>query len=795
MIAIALITLFMGYKAQEIEMTYDFAKVVPSHDPDMEYFQRFKEMYGEDGNILVVGLQDSAIYTPQNFLRFKFLSEEIASLHGVSQVMALPLMFQLEKDVANRKFKLTNIFDTVPDTQHELDSLLHVALNQKLYSGQLINEENGATLLLVVIDEKILNSENRQRLIDDLVHAGDLFTEATGMDLHYAGLPFVRSILATKVQEEMKFFLYLSAAVTALILLFFFRTWNAVVFPMLVIGVMVIWVMGTLALFEYKITLLTGLIPPIIVVIGVPNCVYLLNKYHQEYGRHHNKILALSRIVSKIGIVTLMTNFTTAVGFIVLAFTDIVILKEFGTVAGINIFATFIVSIILIPAVFSYLPPPKARHLKHLEFKPLTKALTGLDLLVHRHKYTIFVITGAIVVISIVGVSRIQAVSYLVDDIPEESSIMKDLKFFEQNFAGVMPLEFVVDTGKKKGVMQLSNMRLVDEFQTFLGAQPHISPPISLATFVKAAKQAYYNGNPDFYSLPNNQERNFIFRYLAGEGDNIDLLNSFVDSTGQTMRISTKVADIGSVRMDSLLSNVIHPEIEKIFGDSDIDVTVTGTTPLFIKGNIFLIENLWTSMILAFVIIALMIGLLFGNWRMIMVSLVPNLIPLIITGGLMGYLNIPLKPSTALIFSIAFGISIDDSIHFLARYRQELFANNFFVPIAVSKALRETGSSMIYTSIVLFAGFVIFSASDFGGTAALGKLTSMTLLCAISTNLILLPSLLLAFDDGKRKKDFHPLIEHYDEFYQEDEDEEIDLELIAVKKLEPAGNDDFESNA
>jgi len=795
MIAIGLITLFMGYKAQEIEMTYDFAKVVPSHDPDMEYFQRFKEMYGEDGNILVVGLQDSAIYTPQNFLRFKFLSEEIASLHGVSQVLSLPLMFQLEKDVANRKFKLTNIFDAIPDTQDELDSLLHVALNQKLYSGQLINEENGATLLLVVIDEKILNSENRQRLIDDLVHAGDLFTEATGMDLHYAGLPFVRSILATKVQEEMKFFLYLSAAVTALILLFFFRPWNAVLFPMLVIGVMVVWVMGTLALFEYKITLLTGLIPPIIVVIGVPNCVYLLNKYHQEYGRHHNMVLALSRVVSKIGIVTLMTNFTTAVGFIVLAFTDIVILKEFGAVAGINIFATFIVSIILIPAVFSYLPPPKARHLKHLEFKPLTKALTGLDLLVHRHKYTIFVITGAIVVISIVGVSRIQAVSYLVDDIPEESSIMKDLKFFEQNFAGVMPLEFVVDTGKKKGVMQLSNMRLVDEFQTFLGAQPHISPPISLATFVKAAKQAYYNGNPDFYSLPNNQERNFIFRYLAGEGDNIDLLNSFVDSTGQTMRISTKVADIGSVRMDSLLSNVIHPEIEKIFGDSDIDVTVTGTTPLFIKGNIFLIENLWTSMILAFVIIALMIGLLFGNWRMIMVSLVPNLIPLIITGGLMGYLNIPLKPSTALIFSIAFGISIDDSIHFLARYRQELFANNFFVPIAVSKALRETGSSMIYTSIVLFAGFVIFSASDFGGTAALGKLTSMTLLCAISTNLILLPSLLLAFDDGKRKKDFHPLIEHYDEFYQEDEDEEIDLELIAVKKLEPAGNDDFESNA
>lgn len=779
-IVIGLITVFMGYKAQNIEMAYDFAKVVPAHDPDMVYFQEFKEAFGEDGNIFVIGLQDSAIYTPQNFLRFKFLSEEIASLHGVTEVLSLPSMLKLEKDAANKKFKLSPVFEEIPDNQKDLDSLLNIAREQKLYSGQLINEENGATLLLVVIDEKVLNSENRQQLIDDVMQAADLFTATTGLELHYAGLPFVRSILSTKVQKEMKFFLYLSAAITALILLIFFRTWSAVLFPMLVIGVMVIWVMGTLALFDYRITLLTGLIPPIIIVIGVPNSIYLLNKYHQEFGKHGNKILALSRVVSKIGIITLMTNFTTAVGFIVLAFTDIVILKEFGVVAGINISATFIVSIILIPAIFSYLPPPNPRQLRHLSFKPLNKALTGLDLLVHRHKYTVFMLTGVIVVISIIGIFKIRAISYLVDDIPEESEIMKDLKFFEGNFSGVMPLEFIVDTGKKKGVMQVANLEKVEAFETFLAAQPNISKPISLTGFVKAAKQAYYNGNPSFYSLPNNQERNFIYRYLIGENENAALLKSFVDSTGQTMRISVKIADIGSNRMDSLLTNVVQPEIEKIFGDTDMHVTTTGTTPLFIKGNKFLIENLKSSMVLAFIIIALIMALLFGNFRMILLSLIPNLIPLIITGGIMGYFGIPLKPSTALIFSITFGISVDNSIHLLARYRQELLANNFFVPIAVSKALRETGASMIYTSIVLFAGFVIFSASEFGGTVALGMLTSTTLLCAMCTNLVLLPSLLLAFDDGKRKKDFYPLIEHY-EFYQEDEDEEINLDLIVVE--------------
>ena len=781
-IAIGLITAFMGYQARNIEMIYDFAKVVPATDPDMIYFQEFKSTFGEDGNILVIGLQDSAIYEPENFLRLKFLQDEIAGLEGITNVLSLPGMLRLEKDVAKKQFKLVPVFERIPEDQETLDSLLILAAEQRFYSGQLINEANGATLLLVSIDKDVLNSENREGLMDDIIHTANLFTEATGLDLHFAGLPYVRSELSSKVKEELNFFLILSAIVTAVILLIFFRSWNAVVFPMIVIGLMVVWVMGTLALLDYKITLLTGLIPPIIVVIGIPNCVYLLTKYHQEYNKHGNQMLALTRVIKKIGFVTLMTNFTTAIGFVVLAFTDIVILKEFGIVAGINIFATFLVSVILIPAVFSFLPPPNQKQLKHLHFKGLVSTLTGLDLLVHRHKYSIFLVAGIIVVISFVGIFKIQAVSYMVDDIPDDSPIKTDLQFFERNFEGVMPLELVVDTGKKRGIMKLENLRKVEELETFLAAQPYLSIPISLTSFVKAAKQAYYNGDPSYYTLPNNQEKNFIYRYLTNQGEQQELLNSFVDSTGQRMRISVKIADIGSNLMDSMVTQVIQPKINEIFDEGETTVQITGTTLLFVKGNKYLIENLWMTMILAFIIIALIMAMLFGNLRMILISLTPNLIPLIITAGIMGYFGIPLKPSTALIFSIAFGISVDDSIHFLARYRQELVSNNNFVPIAVSNSVRETGASMIYTSIVLFAGFIIFSGSEFGGTVALGILTSTTLFIAMSTNLIVLPSLLLAFDNGKRRKDFQPLIENYEEFYTEDEDEEIDLSLIVVEK-------------
>lgn len=780
------ITAFMGYHARNAEMSYDFAKTVPSDDSDMVVFQQFKDQFGEDGNLVALGIKDSSVYTPENFEKLRKLSRQIAALEGVNDVLSLPLVQRLEKDTKEKKFNLRSVFRGQIEDQKALDSLLRVAFDQKFYSGRLVNEENGATLILVSINKEVLNSPKRLSLTENIQNAGTEFEEGTGIDLRYAGLPFVRSVVAGKVRNEMQIFLFLSVAVTALILFLFFRTWDAVLFPIIVIAIVVVWVLGSLVLLDYKITLLTGLIPPVIVVIGIPNAVYLINKYHQEFEKHSNKMMGISRVIRKIGLVTLITNFTTAIGFLVLATTDIRILKEFGIVAGINIMATFMVSIILIPAVFSWLPAPGGKQLKHLKFKMLDFALTRMDLLIHRHRMYIFIATGILLIIAVIGTLKIRAVSYMVDDIPADSQIKQDLAFFERNFSGIMPLEIIVDTHERRGVIDVKNLRKIDEFEAFLESNKDISKPVSLVSFVKAAKQAFYNNNPERYRLPDHdREKNFIYSYMKGQDDQSGLFSSFVDSTLQKMRISMQVADIGSHKMDSLINEVIRPQADSVFANTDMTLSITGTTPIFIKGNKFLIENLRMSLLLAFVLIAIIMSVLFVNFRMIIISLIPNIIPLVITAGIMGFAGIPLKPSTALIFSIVFGISVDDSIHFLAKYRQELFANKFFVPVAVSKTLRETGASMMYTSIILFAGFVIFAGSSFGGTVALGILTSVTLLIAMFTNLILLPSLLLSFDDGKRSKDEHPLIEQYDDgFYQEDEDEEIDLDMIKVAQPE-----------
>ncbi len=786
MILLFAFTGFMAYQAQFVKMAYNFNTAVPETDENYKYFQQFKDKFGEDGNILVLGVKDSGLYELNNFQLYKELNDDIADMAEITNVISLSSLQKIVRDREARSFKLEPLIAETPQSQEELDGILEEAKNLKFYSGQILNADNGATLILINMDREVLNSAFRNGVVNEIKRLGEAFTAETGIEMHYSGMPFVRTMMQQKTNKELRLFIGLSIGITALILFLFFRSWPAVVFPLIVIAVVVTWVLGTVGILGYEINILTGLIPSIIIVIGIPNSIYLLNKYHQEFVKHGDKIRAIVMMIKKIGLVTFITNFTTAIGFLVLVTTDIKLLKEFGLVAGINILATFIVSIVLIPGIFSYLPAPNAKQLKHLEFKGISRFLTLLDLLVHRHRYRVFIVTGIVIAFSIIGLTRLYSVAFMVDDIPEESQVKQDLYFFERNFSGVMPLEIVIDFGKPRSTLNARNLRKVDRLEKALDTIPDVSQPVSIVSFAKAVRQAYYGGDPRRYGLPSPSDRNAILSYLSNQEDGqSNFLSSFVDSTGQVMRVSLKMADLGSIKMDSLINNVIEPSIEDVFGDSEkIETSVTGSTLLFVKGNKFLIENLRFSLLLAFAIIAVIMAILFANIRMIIISMIPNLIPLVLTAGIMGFFGIPLKPSTALIFSIAFGISVDDSIHFLAKYRQELFSNKFFVPIAISNSIKETGASMVYTSIVLFFGFVIFVFSDFGGTVALGILTSLTLMFAMLTNLTVLPALLMVFDSGKRDRKFHPLIEHY-EFYVEDEDEEIDTDSLLIKENDP----------
>ncbi|SHG91728.1 hypothetical protein SAMN04488109_2464 [Chryseolinea serpens] len=783
-IIIGAITLVMGYYASRVEMSYEFARTVPPNDPDQVYLDNFKAQFGEDANIIAVGMKDSAIYKLDNFKAYSDLIKDVKKINGVTNVLALPVLKMILKDTAQAKFYLAAIFNDTIASQKDLDSLLILASEQKLYESQLVNTSNGATMMLVSVKKEVMNSIKREALTQSLQDAGKKFEDKTHIQLRYAGLPFIRTVVAKALKREMNIFLLASAIVTGLIMFVFFRSFRAVLFSMIIIGILVVWTLGTLAIFAFKITLLSGLIPPVIVTIGVTNAIYLLNKYHLEFARTKDKMEAITIVVRKMGLAMFLTNLTVAIGFLTLLSTDIIILREFGIVAGLNILALFFVSLVMIPSILYWLPVPSPKHLRHLDFKIMGGFLKVVDGWVHTKRVAIYAVSLTVALLSLYGISKLRSVAFMVDDVPEQSQVKRDLKFFESNFSGIMPLEIMVEfkTKKRRPILDVKNLQKVDEFENFLDSIPMMSRPISVLTFVKAAKQAFYNNNPAKYTLPTKAEGGFIMRYMKGQTDSSGLYKSFVDSTFSKMRISCQIADIGSTRLDSLVHQVIEPRMKATFTSTAKDsviTTITGTSKIFIKGNKFLVANLQESLLLAFILITLSMAILFANVRMIIISLIPNLLALLITAGLMGFFHIPLKASTALIFSITFGISVDNSIRFLAKYRQEILANNFFIAKAVSDSILETGKSIMYTSVVLFAGFIIFAFSSFGGTIALGILTSVTLVISMFTNLILLPALIMTFDKPKRRKG--DLIEDFDSsFYGEHEDEEIDLSKIKI---------------
>lgn len=744
----------MGYFASKVELSYEFTNAIPTDNPKYQDYQRFRKQFGEDGNMMVIGVQTKDFFTQSFFNDYAALVQQLEKVKAVENVLSIPGAINLVKDTATGKLKTEKLVTTLPVAN--TDSIRDVFYNLPFYRGFLYNPETNAFLMAVRIDKQVLNSKNRTAVVQEILAHSNAFGKKYNVEMRYSGLPLIRTMMATQVQQEMRMFLIMSFVLTAVILAIFFRSFIAVLASMLVVAIGVVWSMATIVLLGYKITLLTALIPPLIVVIGIPNCVYFLNKYHAEYNLHQNKAKSLLRMIDRMGIVTLFTNLTAAIGFGVFYFTKSAILKEFGLVAGINIMAIFVISLIFIPALFSFLPAPKGRHTSYLESKWMNRLLETITDWVYSHRPWIYGFTIVICIFSVMGMMRLDTVGHIVDDLPKDDVVYQDLKFFEKHFRGVMPLEVVIDTKKKNGAVSLPVLQKVDELNKYLDRFPEIGHSLSITNGVKFARQAYYDGDSSSYAIPNMFDAAFIQPYLrmkGGDGKSAmfnKLINSFMDSTKQKTRISISMADVGSKRLPVLLDS-IRPKTYELFDSSKYDVTFTGTSIVFLEGSKFIINSLKESLILAFIMIFGCMIALFRSWRILLISVVINIVPLLITAGLMGWVGIPIKPSTVLVFSVALGITIDVTIRFLVNFKQELVKHDDDIALTVKKTIFDTGLSIIYTSLILIAGFGVFALSQFDGTKSLGYLTSLTLFLAMITNLTLQPALLMWMDKVLKK--------------------------------------------
>lgn len=764
LIAIILITLFMGYKALDVHLSYEMAQMLPDSDTTIVAYNKFKQTFGQDGSVVFIGIRDDKLFTLDVFNDWLDLTERLRKVDGVQEVLSIGKLYTLVKNDSIRKFDFKPVFDHRPETQAEMDSIKSLIFSLPFYEGLIINKENNSTLMMLTLDKDRVNNKSRIGLVSAIEDEVAVFSGKHDIKVHFSGMPYIRTKTMKMVQKELLMFTLLALLVASMVLFFFFRSFKAVLFPIIIVIISVIWAMGIIGLLGYEITILTGIIPPLLIIIGVENCIFLLNKYHHEFREHGNKVKALARVVIRTGNATFLTNLTTATGFASFIITGNKLLIEFGIVASINIMVVFLLSIFLIPILYSYLDPPQMRHIKHLDNKYTTALIERIVNTVENHRPKIYATFGLAVVLAIFGISKLKTTGNVVDDIPHKHPMYLDLLFFEKEFKGILPFEISIDTRKPRGVTQMATIQKISELQDTLAKYPEFTRPISIAELVKFSKQAFYNGNPEMYSLPNSQERNFILQYLPSmKGDKRTLANSFVDTAMSKTRISVQMANIGT-REIQRIKDELQPAIDSIFSPEKYTVELTGTSIVFLKGTDYLVDNLMTSLILAAIVIGILLGLLFSSFKMVTVSMIPNLLPQLMTAALMGFLAISIKPSTILIFSIALGISVDNAIHYLSRYRLALKNTNWNIRVSVFSALRETGFSMMYSSIVLFLGFAVFTISTFGGTQSMGFLVSFTLLIALFSNLLLLPSLLLSLDKWLTTRKFEePLIEFFDE--------------------------------
>jgi uncharacterized protein len=754
---ILLATIMLALQWRNLRMTYSEANLLPENHPVNQEYSRFLDTFGEEGNLIVIGIKDPTFFTPKAFKAWDILMTRLKQSKGVSLTVAVNDLKTLEKDTLTQKFRLVPFVDATQTSNLAYLRKIKQTLFTKLpfYEGLLYNKKSETIRAAVYLNKDIVNTAARKTfIIKELIPAVTQFEKTTKIDLKVSGMPYIRTINAENMKGEISLFIGAALLITSLIFFFFFRSFRATFISVCILLLGVIWSFGTLGLFQYKITILTAIIPPLIIVIGITNCIFLINKYQQEIKNHKNQAKALYRVVSTIGVSTLMTNLTTAAGFATFMITGNDLLYEFGLVTAINVITVYLLTLVIVPIAYSFMALPKEKHLYHLSKNYMSAVLDWVEKNVRYKRSRIYVFYIILFVFSLVGISQMKVSGSLIGEMPKSASFFKDILFFEKEFNGVMPLEIMIDTKKEKGVMKLSVMKRMDELQETIAQIPELSKPISVVNLIKYSKQAYYNGNPDFYELPSAQEQAFILSYAknANKNNQNNLMKSYVDATGRYARITTFMKDIGTTEMAKIEAK-IRKKTDQIFPKNRFTVTLTGKALVFQKGTSYLIDNLIESLIFAILMIAGLMAYLFRSTKMVLASVLTNILPLCITSGLMGYFGIPLKPSTILVFSIAFGISVDNAIQFMAKYRHDLKSNNGKVKKSVFSAMRETGVSTFYTSAVLIFGFAIFTLSSFSGTIALGGLISGTLLFAMFANLLVLPALVLTFEKKKIQKE------------------------------------------
>jgi len=742
--AFLLLGIFLALQIKKVQISYEIPILLPKTDSIYKQYVEFKKIFGEDGNVIVFSVVDSNFFTYDKLKDYIALNKKIKQINEVEEVISIVRFLFLKKDTINKTFKIEKILDSLRNDYKFIDSLKDFISKQKIYENIIFFKEKPIYNSLIVIKGEALDNKDKIYVSKEIFKLVKEFSEKYNLEYHISGLPYLRAQITEIIEKEAYLFLILSLILAFLIMYVYFRSFTVIFVSLLIVLYSVLIFSGIMVLFNYKITILTALLPSLLIIIGIENSIFFIRRFIIKYKATVNKIKAISLILDDIAVPVFLTNLTTAIGFGSFVFTSNSLFKEFGKVAFICILAEFFISLIFIPILLTFFKTLKPSQFNNTSEKASLKIISVIESLLAKHHNKILIITSFLILISFVGIFNIKLSGKVIDDLKKSSYLYKDLKFFEENFGGIIPLQIVIDTKKRKGIQNHGFFTKVSEFQEFIrdSMGEFFSCPISIIELFKYLKFSYYNYDTSKYNLPSKNEFLFISDYLKNVYDKnkSNLITSYIDTNYSITKISYQIKDVGYLKIIEI-EKTLNKKLKNIFKDK-YNYYITGVSIVFSKGVDFLLKNLFQSIILALVLISLLLLVLFSSKKIIFVSILSNLIPLLFVAGIMGFFSVPLKASTIILFSITFGISVDNSIHFLARFRKE-YAKTKDKNLAITNSLRSTGSSMIFASSILILGFLVFVFSVYGGTAILGFLISLSLLNSLCINLILLPTLIL----------------------------------------------------
>lgn len=718
---------------------YNFDKFFKPDDQATKYFESHRDTFSTDNDFILIGLvNNDGVFDPSFLTEVEKLTGELEKMPHVTSVLSptnakVPVREPLTGTLFQRPLLSGN---------RGLDSIrVH---SDPSVTGNLFSKDTTA-ISIVGMTTEFLNKDDSDELSESL---NAILKKYDFDGIHLSGRAIGQVVFIKKIQTEFVMFMSIAMGFVVVLLFVMFRSFRGVILPVFTVLLAVVWSIGILNLAGKGISILLNMLPPVIFVVGMSDAVHLYSRYLEELKKGVSKSEAIKLMTTDTGLATLLTSATTSIGFASLWFTGIPALQEFGVMTAVGVMAAFVIAIIMMPACLTLFSEPK-RYLASANIKRWDGFLLTLFNFVTKHRKMVFVSTGALTVAMIVAIGNIDLNNYLLEDLKKSEKLRQDFTFFDQYFSGVRPFDMGLKWQNEADIYGPAYFQTLEKIHEFLEASYGAGAVVSPLTVMKELNRSKHGGRNEHYLLPKKESevQSLIkdFKKILKTGK----IAHLTTEDGGYVRVLGRVGDLGAKHFTEKNEELTR-FLEKEGISNIISANITGTGTLIDRTNQTLVVSLSKGLGAAFVLISVLMGLMFRSFRMVLIALAPNLLPLLAVGAVMAIAGINLNMSTGIIFTIAFGIAVDDTIHLLSRYKLELMKGKTKLT-AMRNAYLYTGKALIITSIILFGGFIGLCFSSFQSTFFIGLFVNLTLAFALLFDFSLLPPLIIPKDENEKK--------------------------------------------